>query len=174
MDTDHVLEPVRFLADAHMLSGSRPELLPQGSVVIRDLAEAMLLENEQDPPPGYRIWRDSLEQRLAEFWSSPAGREGRAIIDAAAEAQWNAMGDFERDLRKKKIRKTITPAEEFWLTVAYDSLETLKGVALARYVKGGDPLLEKVFAVYRAGFYPCGITQGMDLAAFDPTVLGAG
>ncbi|MDQ7774554.1 MAG: hypothetical protein Q4615_00970 [Paracoccus aminovorans] len=124
-------------------------MLPAGSAIIRDLAEAMTLENDQDPPPGYRIWHDVVEQTLAEFWSTPEAREGRNLVDAAADEQWNAMEDFERELRKKRICKTITAKEEFWLTVAYDSLEILKGIAVGRYVCGGVPLLEGIFSVYK-------------------------
>ncbi|WP_062563862.1 hypothetical protein [Paracoccus aminovorans] len=173
MNTDFVLEPVRFFGRKQLFSGAKPELLPAGSAIIRDLAEAMTLENDQDPPPGYRIWHDVVEQTLAEFWSTPEAREGRNLVDAAADEQWNAMEDFERELRKKRIRKTITAKEEFWLTVAYDSLEILKGIAVGRYVCGGVPLLEGIFSVYKAGFYPCGVAHEMRLAVFDPTTLGA-
>ncbi len=94
MDTDQVLEPVRFLADAPMLSGSRPEPLPQDSVVIRDLAEAMLLETEQDPPQRYRIWHDSLEHRLAAFWLS----NQRALLRSSGD---NVLLYLKRCFRRR-------------------------------------------------------------------------
>lgn len=172
MNTDFVLEPVRFFGSEQLFSGAKPELLPPGTTIIRVLADAMSLENDQDPPPGYRIWHDVVEQTLAEFWSTPEAREGRALVDVAADEQWNSMADFERELRKKKIRKTITAKEEFWLTVAYDTLEMLKGIAVGRYVRDGVPLLEDIFSVYKAGFYPCGVAHEMRLAVFDPATLG--
>ena len=84
----------------------------------------------------------------------------------------NSTRAAEHDLRKKKIRKTISAYEEFVLTVAHDSLEQLKSVALGRFVHpGGVAALERIFAIYRAGFYPCGVRADGDPVAFDPVVL---
>lgn len=107
------------------------------------------------------------------FYSSSIGREGRALIEEEANQMWSRRGESELELKKKKIRKTITEAEEFWLTVAYDTLEILKSVALGRYVSGPDGVafLEDVFQVYRAGLYPCGVKSDGSLAAFDVRVL---
>lgn len=88
---------------------------------------------------------------------------------------WSHRGEFELELKKKKIRKTIKEAEEFRLTVAYDTLETLKSVVLGRYVNGpaGAAFLEDVFQVCRAGRYPCGVKSDGSLAAFDVRILRA-
>lgn len=166
-----MIEPIRFFGSADLLGGKHPQDLPANAVIVRDLDQAMMLENEQDLPPGYLIWRDQIEQALAEFVTTPQADEAAERIEAAALQQWQAMGEFERELKKKKLRKTITLAEEFWLTVAYDILETLKSVALSRHATGGVPLFEDIFAVFKAGFYPCGLTQDRRIVAFDPRVL---
>ncbi|AGT09999.1 hypothetical protein JCM7686_2963 [Paracoccus aminophilus JCM 7686] len=178
MDDDFVLAPVRFFLSPNLLSG-------HGGVadceVINDLERAMQFENDQELPAGYAIWRDALEGAVSPFYATPEGQAGRALIEPEGEEVWDARGEFQRELNKKKIRKTITPFEAFWATVAYDILETLQSVALARFVLGkkGEPLLERVFAAYEAGLYPCGLRRdgrpvALDpsaLAGFDPTAL---
>lgn len=169
--SDPIFAPIEFWLDDKLLSGADSQALPQGTQIITDLEQAMLLENSQDLPPGYRIWADAIPAALSPFYSTAKSREGEEMIEAQADEVLDARGDFELDLNKKRTLKTITEAEEFWLTVGYDILEALKAVALARYVQGGEPFLEKLFAVYRAGFYPCGLDDKGNLAAFDPRVL---
>ncbi|AGT10002.1 hypothetical protein [Paracoccus aminophilus] len=170
MDEGFVLAPVRFFLNPNLLSG-------RGGVadceVIRDLELAMQLENDQELPAGYAIWRDALEGAVSPFYATPEGQAGRALIEPEGEEVWDARGEFQRELNKKKIRKTITPFEEFWNTVAYGILETLQSVALARFVLGkkGEPLLERVFEAYQAGLYPCGLRRDGQLVALDPSAL---
>lgn len=173
MEGEGFLSPVRLFDDPVLLSGSRIDLLPKASQVIGDLTLAMRLENDQDLPRGYRIWSDALSNAVAPFYSSDKGREGRAVIEAHADEIWALKGDFELGLRKKRLRKTITEREEFWLTVAYDILETLKSVSLARFVGGvtQSPFLEDVYGVYKAGLYPCGLTRTGKVVAFDARTL---
>lgn len=170
---DFTLGPVRLFADDRLLSAGDAERLPPGAERVETLDRAMLLENSQDTPIGYRIWTDVLDEAVSPFYSSAEGREGRALIETEAQRLWDAHGPFERALRIKKIKKTLTPFEDFWLTVAYDSLERLKSVALGRHVLGpaNAPALEAVFAVYDAGFFPCGLRRDGVICAFDPRVL---
>lgn len=173
MITEFFLEPIRFFNNADLLDGKNSEILPHDIELVTDLDFAMTLENSQDPPKGYKIWHDEISGAIAPVYSSPIGREGRVMIDKEADQAWANLGDFEIELRKKKIRKTITVSEEFWLTVAYDILENLKNIALGRYVNGQDgvKLLENIFLIYRSGFYPCGIKFNNKLTAFDVRVL---
>lgn len=173
MNNDDFLSPILLFDDPVLLSGSRSDLLPPRHEMVDDLDRAMTLENEQDLPRGYRIWSDALSNAVAPFFTSDQGREGRALIEEKAEEAWASRGNFELELKKKRIRKAITEREEFWLTVAYDVLETLKAVSLARFVGGvtQSPFLEDVYAVYKAGFYPCGLKGKGKIVAFDVRTL---
>lgn len=173
MTAEFFLEPIRFFNNAGLLGGKNSEILPRDVELITDLDLAMTLENSQDPPKGYKIWRDEISGAIAPFYISQIGREGRFIIDREADQAWLNLGNFEIELKKKKIRKTITVSEEFWLTTAYDILETLKYIALGRYINGQDgvKLLENIFLIYRSGFYPCGIKLDNKLTAFDVRTL---
>lgn len=174
-DPEFVLAPVKLFATDRLLSAARPDLLPDNAEITQDLDRAMLLENGQDLPEGYRIWSDVLSGASAAFFSRPEGREGREMIEAEAQTAWEARDEFERALRIKRIRKAITPFEEFWLTVAYDLLECLKSVALGRYVLGREnaPVLESALSVLEAGFYPCGWHVDGRIVAFDPRSLAS-
>lgn len=171
-DKDY-LSPLSLFNDPVLLTASRSDLLPQNVEIIRDLRRAMFLENDQDLPVGYRIWSDALTGAVAPFFTTAKAREGREIIDARAEEIWASKGNFELELKKKRIKKTITEHEEFWLTVAYDILETLKSVALARYIGGTlqSKFLEDTYATLQAGFFPCGLRADNGIVAFDPSVL---
>lgn len=173
LDSEFVLAPVRLFTSDSLLSAARPDLLPDNVEITDDLDRAMLLENGQDLPEGYRIWSDVLSSATSAFYSTPEGREGRQMIETEAQRAWEARGEFERALRIKRIRKTITPFEEFWLTVAYDLLELLKSVSLGRYILGGEnaPALEAALAVLEAGFYPCGWHGEGRVVALDPRSL---
>lgn len=133
----------------------------------------MVLENAQDLPDGYQIWIDVVSGAVSEFHSTAAAREGRALIEVEARRIWDACGEFERALKIKRVRKTITPFEEFWLMVAYDLFEMLKSVALGRYVMGrkNDRVLEAIYTVLDAGFYPCGWRREGSVCVFDPRGL---
>lgn len=165
------LDPIFFVKDPDLLSGANPQIFPVGTEITRDIDYAMTLENSQDLPAGYRIWTDALENAVSPFISSDEARDGQRLLEEKADEVWAPLGDVELDLNKKQLKGTITEREEFWLTVAYDSLEILKSVALARYVGANDDFLEKVYTIYCAGFYPCGIRNDGTLVAFDPKSL---
>ena len=133
----------------------------------------MVLENSQDLPEGYGVWADAIEGGVYDFYATEEGQQGRAIIEPEADAVWTSRGEFQRALNKKKIRKTITPFEEFWATVAYSILENLQYVSLGRFVKGesGEPFLERLFQIYICGLYPCGLHDDGRIVALDPASL---
>ncbi|MFC4254245.1 hypothetical protein GRI97_02330 [Altererythrobacter xixiisoli] len=172
-DRDFTLAPVRSFASERLLGAQDPTLLPPGAELIADIERAMLLENAQDLPPGYRIWRDVINAALSPFYSAPAAAEGRVLIEAEADAIWSGCGEFEQALKISQLRKTITPFEEFWLTIAYDLFELLQSVSLGRHVNeaDNDPVLEAIFCVVQAGFYPCGWNGESGICAFDPREL---
>jgi hypothetical protein len=147
--------------------------LPPAAELITDLDQAMLLANAQYVPGGYLIWSDVVSDAVSDFYSTPGAREARALIETQAERSWKTCGEFERALKVKRIRKTITPFEEFWLTVAYDLLEMLKTVSLGRHVMGRNNALplEVAYAVLDAGFYPCGWHRDERICVFDPRGL---
>ena len=77
----------------------------------------------------------------------------------------------------------LTEIEQFGLTdelpspfelmrLKRDADKLLKISAVESYVvKAGIAALEWVFAIYKAGFYPCGARADGNLVAFDPRVL---
>lgn len=172
-DLDFILAPVRLFGKDRILSGSVPEALPPGCELIGDLDRAMVLENSQDLSPGYSIWADKIARAQSLYNCEPAAAEGRKLIDAEANLQWQARGPFELELNRKRLRRIITPYEELWLTTAYDLLELLKSIALGRHVLGeaNAPVLEQAQTVIACGFYPCGWQASGHICAFDPRVL---
>jgi len=172
-DTDFALAPIRLFASDRLLSARHGDRLPAGAELVTDLDRAMLLENAQDLPDGYRIWRDVVSGAVSAFYSSGAAREARPIVETEGQRIWESCGEFERALKIKCMRKTITDFEEFWLAVAYDLFEMLKSISLGRHVLNGnnDPVLEATYATLDAGFYPCGWREGRGICAFDPRGL---
>lgn len=172
-DTEFALAPIRLFASDRLLSAKHGDRLPPNTELVPDLDRAMLLENAQDLPDGYRIWRDVVSGAVAGFYSTAAAQDGRAAIETESQQIWEGCGEFERALKIKRIRKTITPFEEFWLTVAYDLFELLKSVSLGRHVlgRGNDAVLETIYTTVDAGFYPCGWHHENGLCVFDPRWL---
>lgn len=123
------------------MSAKTCDTLPPNAEIITDLDRAMLLENAQDLPDGYRIWPDVVSGAVSGYYSTAAAREGRGFVDAEGQRIWESCGESERALKIKRVRKTITPFEEFWLTVAYDLFEMLKSVSLGRHVLGRETTL---------------------------------
>ena len=171
-DEQYFLAPVNFFASDDFLSGKHEELLPDGTEVVTDLDRAMILENDQSLPEGYVIWSDVIPAAVSPFYATAEGKAGRAIIEEEAERVWATTEALQRELQKKKLRKTITAFEEFYLTVAYDCLEQLESVALGRFVHSERvDVLERIFSIYQAGFYPCGARTNGNLVAFDVRTL---
>lgn len=172
-DVDFIFAPIRLFASDRLLSAMHEDRLPHAAELITDLDRAMLLGNAQDLPDGYQIWSDVVSGAVSDFYSTPRAREARALVETQAERSWEISGEFERALKLKRIRKTITPFEEFWLTVAYDLFEMLKTVSLGRHVMGRNNALplEAAYAVLDAGFYPCGWHRNKRICAFDPRGL---
>lgn len=54
------------------------------------------LENAQDLPDGYRIWRDVVSGAVAGFYSTAAAQDGRATIETESQWIWEGCGEFER------------------------------------------------------------------------------
>ncbi|MDO5604898.1 MAG: hypothetical protein Q4G25_07045 [Paracoccus sp. (in: a-proteobacteria)] len=174
IDADFILAPVRLLESQALLGGGMPDHLPADCEVVRDLELAMNLENEQDLPPGYLVWKDVQERAVAQFRSSPAFHEAEKLIDPVIDAWWNQQKARRLQVRKDQIRGTVNLFDEFFYTVDYDISQQLKMVSAARYCLAEvPPVLEVIFDVYRAGFYPCGWTQDNRIVAFDATVLKA-
>ncbi len=172
-DTEFTLAPIRLFASDRLLSAKHGDRLPLNTELVPDLDRAMLLENAQDLPDGYRIWRDVVSGAVSGFYSTAAAQDGRALIETESQQIWECCGEFERALKIKRIRKTITPFEEFWLTVAYDLFEMLQSVSLGRHVLGNDndAVLEAIYTTVDAGFYPCGWHHENGICAFDPRGL---
>lgn len=173
MVTEFTFAPLRLFGSDRLLSAKHGEKLPLSTEFIAVLDRAMLLENAQDLPDGYRIWRDVVSGAVSGFYSTAAAQAGRAAIETEGQQLWEGCGEFERALKIKRIRKTITPFEEFWLTVAYDLFEMLKSVSLGRHVLGRDNnvVLEAIYTTVDIGFYPCGWHRERGICAFDPSGL---
>lgn len=173
MEEKDVLAPVRFAASPIFLSGLRPEALPASVIWEVDLVRAMDLENSQEPPKGFLVWNDRIEDAVAPFYSTAEARDAKEKIEPVAAEVWQQLEPKERLLRKKQMRGGLSKKEEFWLTVAYDSFEKLQLVATARFVTRGrgEPFLERLYDVFCAGFYPCGVDDTDRIVVFDLRTL---
>lgn len=104
----HFIESIIFAGEADFLSGNRPGLLPKNIELEADLNRAMELENPQDPPPGYRIWKDSIDASVSPVYSTENAREGEAKLESAAEEVWAKLAPREMDLRKKQLKSGLS------------------------------------------------------------------
>jgi hypothetical protein len=173
MHESHFLEPVEFFLSPKLLSGWTGDGMDQDVDIVRDLGLAMQLENSQDLPEGYCIWSDYFPNAVAPFYTTALGQKGRQIVEEHGATVWAQLGNFQIELRKKKVRKTITEFEEFWLVTAFDILEQLKMISVGRFCASDydNSSLESVFRVFLSGLYPCGQKTDGRLVAFDPKVL---
>jgi hypothetical protein len=167
------LEPIQFFKESCLLLGEYEDILPENTEVINSLELAMQLETEQQAlPNGYQIWTDSIEAAVAPFYraeNNEKRKEGEEFIDAEIEQTLTAVNSYFRELQKKKIKKSITTKESYWLNVSGNIMELLKSISLGRYIFGDDgvPFLENIYNILKAGFYPCGIRKDGGIVAFD-------
>lgn len=173
MDDSYFLEPVDFFLNPKLLSGWNGDGIEPDVELVRDLERAMQLENSQDLPEGYSVWSDYIANAVAPFHTTELGRTGRGIVETYGAKVWDGLGNFQIELRKKKVRRTITEFEEFWSTTAFDILEHLKMISVGRFcAKDHDnSSLENIFLIYANGLYPCGLRTDGRLVAFDPRAL---
>lgn len=168
-----VLEPVRLPFSARLFSAAQPEALPNGTEILTDLDRAMLLENSQELPPEYRIWQDVQANAVSPFYCTDAYATISTDIENAIAPFWEQWEPIRMALVKRRLRKTQTEFDNFVNTLLYDAVEQLKQVSAARHCLGsdGEPVLEALFRVYHAGFYPCGWRRDNNIVCFDPSVL---
>ncbi|CUR45539.1 hypothetical protein BN2364_1098 [Alloalcanivorax xenomutans] len=172
-DLSLVLEPVRLPFSERLFSAAHREALPDGTDVLTDLDRAMLLENSQELPPEYRIWQDVQANAVSPFYCTDAYAAISPDIEEAVAPFWEHWEPIRMTLVKRRLRKTQTEFENFVTTLLYDAVEQLKQVSAARHCLGpdGEPVLEALFQVYHAGFYPCGWHRDNNIVCFDPSVL---
>ncbi|AFT71348.1 hypothetical protein B5T_03081 [Alloalcanivorax dieselolei B5] len=172
-DLSLVLEPVRLPFSERLFSAAHREALPDGTEALTDLDRAMLLENSQELPPEYRIWQDVQANAVSPFYCTDAYATISTDIEEAVAPFWEQWEPIRMTLVKRRLRKTQTEFENFVNTLLYDAVEQLKQVSAARHCLSpdGEPVLEALFRVYHAGFYPCGWRRDNNIVCFDPSVL---
>ncbi len=77
------------------------------------------------------------------------------------------------EYRKKKLRKTNTPLDDFLFSDAKDDAYfVLSTIAINRFLDGylDGPFLEDLFTIYQDGGWPCGM-RSEQIVVFDPALV---
>ncbi|MGJ0524430.1 hypothetical protein ACR42A_12855 [Burkholderia gladioli] len=169
MNPQRATEALAFAFTPALFKGLSGQVPPR-AIVIGDLALAFEAAFEQNLPVGQAVWLDVVENwrgRLREH----------AQFDEAHEFVGDRLGELQQqhasaqlDYRKKKVKKVNTARDDFQFSDAReDAYFVLSTIAIHRYLDDflGEPFFEDVFALYRAGGWPCGMKDDQ-LMVFDP------
>ncbi|OTA15309.1 hypothetical protein Xbed_03599 [Xenorhabdus beddingii] len=172
-DSDHkfITEPMSFLLSNALLSGGGN--LPSGIILLEDKDKSLTLSLSQNLPDGYLVWQDLIENSVGEFSLEDKYSDAEEYLEGIDEE----FGDLQEEktlvYRKSKIKKINTEYDDFYFDILDDVYYQLKMLSLQRYILGYQKasLLEKMFEIYKEGFYPCGMTKDKKIVAFNPMVL---
>jgi len=144
-----VEEVFEFCATGPVVGTGTPEIpMPDGVVLVDDLREALRLA--WDEFYGDYTWTD-----IRELEASRLVAAGNALTPSEWEAVW-MPGLEEKWVRglKKRLPKELHETLD-------DVMADLSNVARARAFFGAtDAFFERLFALYRAGGWPCGWRDG--------------
>ncbi|PHM40341.1 hypothetical protein [Xenorhabdus miraniensis] len=166
-----VIEPMSFLFSDDLLSGSGE--LYSGVILLEEKDKSLKLSLSQDLPDGYLVWQDLIENSVGEFSLEDNYSEAEDYLEDIDEEYGDLQEEKILNYRKAKIKKTNTEYDDFYFEILDEVYYQLKMLSIQRYILGHkkESLLEKMFDIYKEGFYPCGMTKDKKIVAFNPMVL---
>jgi hypothetical protein len=169
MDQTYIIEPVEFAFTNRLFKGGLEDI-NQKVLVINNVEDAFKYAFKQNLPSGYKVWNDLIEQSRNFLRRNKKFEEADEFVTNKLETLQTKNASSLIEFRKKKIKKTNTAYDDFVFSEAKeDALFVLSTVAINRYLNNfiKDPFLEDIFAIYKAGAWPCGMKENAFLI-FDP------
>lgn len=172
MDKNYIIEPIEFLFTNVLFKGLS-EAISQKVIVINNVDDAYKYAFEQNLPLGYKVWSATIEQCRNYLRKNNKFQEAHDFVNGNLESLQVKNASLLINFRKKKINKTNTTHDDFIFSEAKeDAFFVLSTVAINRYLDNfiKDPFLEDIYALYKAGTWPCGM-KGNIILIFDPACL---
>ncbi|MEQ1963127.1 hypothetical protein ABLB69_08120 [Xenorhabdus khoisanae] len=171
VNKNFVTEPMRFLFLDDLLSGKGK--LSSDVILLEEKDKSLKLSFSQDLPDGYLVWQDLIENNVGEFSLEDNYSEAEDYLEGIDEEYGDLQEEKILTYRKSKIKKINTEYDDFYFEILDDIYYQLKMLSIQRYLLGtkSESLLEKMFNIYKEGFYPCGMTKDKKIVAFNPQIL---
>ncbi|CNE02156.1 Uncharacterised protein [Yersinia nurmii] len=172
MDQRYIIEPIEFAFTNDLFKGLS-EAISQKVIVINNVDDAYKYAFEQNLPSGYKVWNDTIEQYRKSLRKNKKFQEAYDFVNGNLESLQVKNASLLIEFRKKKIKKTNTAHADFIFSeVKEDAFFVLSTVAINRYLDNfiKDAFLEDIYALYKAGAWPCGM-KGSIILVFDPASL---
>lgn len=172
MNNSYIFEPIDFLFAGSLFKGFSVGAA-EDILLLGTLTDAYRFAFEQDLPPPYTVWNDIIENFRNQLRGDDKFDDADKVINEYLGEQQAQHAGQLIEYRKKRIRKNNTQYDDFVFSDAReDAYFVLSTVAINRLL--GDclrsGLLEKIFACYKRGGWPCGV-KGQQLIVFNPSVL---
>ncbi|WP_326899404.1 hypothetical protein P8F81_14545 [Kosakonia cowanii] len=172
MNNSYIFEPIDFLFAGSLFKGFSVGAA-EDILLLDTLTDAYRFAFGQDLPPPYTVWNDIIENFRNQLRGDDKFDDAEKVINEYLGEQQAQHADQLIEYRKKRIRKNNTQYDDFVFSDAReDAYFVLSTVAINRLL--GDclrnGLLEKIFACYKRGGWPCGV-KGQQLIVFNPSVL---
>lgn len=168
MDKEFILEPLRLYTSGNLFHGGEKSKI-DGVELISDLEKSMHLAYEQNIGPTYLVWQDAIENEVSKLRTDKF-KEAELYLACMDEHIVNHQKNISMEYRKKKIKKQNTKFDDFYINVIDDVYYQLKMTSISRFINKNE-LFERIFNVYKNGFFPCGIKTNQTLIALDPLYL---
>lgn len=172
MDQKYIIEPIEYAFTNDLFKGLS-KTIGQKIIVINNVDDAYKYAFEQNFPSGYKVWNDVIEQCRKSLRESKRFQEAFDFVNSNLKRLQIKNASSLIEFRKKKIKKTNTAHDDFIFSEAKeDAFFVLSTVAINRYLDDfmKDAFLEDIYALYKAGAWPCGM-KGSVILVFDPASL---
>ncbi|NXZ86499.1 hypothetical protein HZI30_06055 [Serratia fonticola] len=172
MEQRYIIEPIEFAFTNDLFKGLS-EAISQKVIIINNFDDAYKYAFEQNLPSGYKVWNDTIEQCRKSLRKNKKFQEAYDFVTGNLESLQVKNASSLIEFRKKKIKKTNTAHDNFIFSEAKeDAFFVLSTVAINRYLDNfiKDAFLEDIYALYKAGAWPCGM-KGSVILVFDPASL---
>lgn len=165
-----VEEPLELLFSNGIFSGIS-EKINAPYILVSDLTDAFKMAFDQNPPAGFKVWADVIENHRKEMRNKNKFSEADEFVSNFLEKNHDKHKKNTLSYRKMKIKKTNTAYDDFIFSDAReDAIFSLSTVSISRYLGEKNELMEWVFEIYKKGGWVCGMTN-KKLAVFNPDVL---
>ena len=168
-----IIEPMLFLQSDRIFLDSGTFEIKFSFEVINDLELAEKLSIDQVLPKGYLVWQDAIDNSISKFRLSEKYSDAENFIAESEEIFSIYQKQKSLEYRKSKIKKNNTRYDDFFMSVIGESYYHMKMLSIRRFIIGYDEsdLLEKMYAIYTCGLYPCGLKKDGAIIAFNPESL---
>lgn len=172
MENSAIGEPLEFIFSGKLFIGLSGNVNNK-DIVITSEEDAFSFAFQQDVPAGYSVWIDHLENKRKELRRhSDFNAVEEFVTQELVKLQTNHSA-LQLEYRKKKVKKTNTPLDDFMFSEARENaFFVLSVVAINRGLSSSSPddFIEKLFDYYKLGGWPCG-KKDQSIIVFDPASL---